>query len=91
MILETAVHGDEVGEAEVGREAVGTAERLGRERRQVVYVLGPSVAEQRLQERVDEDAVVERLLEPVHCLLTACVLEQRRHRSTIDAGQRRFG
>jgi hypothetical protein len=41
----------------------------------VVDVGGPTLAEQRLQQRVRQDAVVEDLLEAVKGLLTAGVLE----------------
>ena len=57
--------GDQVREPELAREAVGPAERLGGEHRQVLDVLRLALAEQRLQQRVAQDAVVEGLLEPV--------------------------
>jgi hypothetical protein len=56
---QAAVDGDEVGEPEFASEPVGAAEGLGGEGREVVDVLGLPGAEQRLQERVGERAVVE--------------------------------
>jgi hypothetical protein len=47
-----------------------------------VDVIWLSRAEQRLQQRVGEDAVIEDLLETVKRLLTACMFEQRGHRTT---------
>jgi hypothetical protein len=76
------VHGDEVGEAELAAEAVGTAERLGGELGQVLDVARAPGAEQRLEQRVGQDAVVEDLFETVETRLAACVLEQRDHDGT---------
>ena len=65
-----------MGEAQLAGEAVRAAERLGRERREVVDVLGLPRAEQGLEQRVGQHAVVEGLLQPVQRLLPARVLEQ---------------
>jgi hypothetical protein len=73
--LQAAVDRDEVVEAELAWEPIRASERLGREPNQVVDVGGPTLAEQRLQQRVRQDAVVEDLLEAVKGLLTAGVLE----------------
>jgi hypothetical protein len=73
--LEPAMHVDQVLKAELAREPVGTAERLGSEHRQVIDMLGLAVAEQWLQQRVSQDAVVEELLEAMESLLAASVLE----------------
>ena len=80
---QAAVDGDEVGEAEFAGEPVGAAEGLGGEGREVVDVLGLPGAEQRLQERVGEHAVVEGLLQAVQRLVPAGVLEQGRHDYTL--------
>ena len=72
-----------MGEAQLAREPTRTTEGLGRERGEVVDVIGTSGAEQRLQERIGEDAVVEDLLEAVQRLLPTGMLEQRGHRSNI--------
>ena len=70
---------DQVREAELAAEAVRTAEGLGGEHRQVLDVLRLARAEQRLQQRVAQDAVVEELLEAVEGLVTAGVLEEAGH------------
>jgi hypothetical protein len=80
------VHGNEVAEAQLAREPIRTAEGLGRECGQVVDVIGPSGAEERLQERVGEDAVVKELLEAVERFFAAGMFEQCGHRSKIDSG-----
>ena len=54
-----------MGEAQLAGEAVGATEGLGGEGRQVVDVLRLPCAEQRLQQRIAQHAVVERLLQPV--------------------------
>jgi hypothetical protein len=68
---------DQMREAELVREAVRAAERLRGERGQVVDVLGLAGAEQRLQERIAQDARIEGVLEAVQRLLAAGVLEER--------------
>jgi hypothetical protein len=73
--LEAAMHVDQVLKPELAREPVGTAERLGGEHRQVIDMLELAVAEQRLEQRVSQHAVVEDLLEVVERLLAASVLE----------------
>ena len=52
---------------------------LGRERGQVIDVLRPPLPEQRLQQRVAQNAVVEDLLQAVQRFLTTGMLEERRH------------
>ena len=60
---------DQVGETQLAGEPVRAAEGLGGEGGQVVDVLGPAGAEERLEQRVGQDAVVEDLLEAVQPLL----------------------
>ncbi len=74
--------GDQVCESELAREAVGAAERLRGERGQVVDVARLTLPEQRLEERIGEDAVVEVLLEAVQGGLAAGVLEETGHADT---------
>src|SRR3954469_19935611 len=57
---EAAVDVNEVREAELAREPVRTAEALCREHRQMLDVLWPPCAEQRLEQRIGEHAVVGR-------------------------------
>jgi len=73
-----AVDVDEVLEAELAREAVRAAEGLGGEHREVLDVLRLPVTEQRLEERVAQDAVVEELLEAVQRGLASGVLVEAR-------------
>jgi hypothetical protein len=42
----------------------------------VIDVFGPSLPEQWLQERVDEDAGIEHVVKTVQRILTTCELEQ---------------
>src|SRR5919106_1012483 len=81
--LQVAVHVDHVLEAELAREAIGAAKRLGREPRQVVDVSRSAFCEQPLQYRIGEDLVIEQLLEAVKRLVAAGMLEQRGHRLNI--------
>ena len=59
--LQVAVHIDDVLETKFAREAVGSAERSGREPRQVVDVMRSPLREQGLQHRVGKGLRVEDL------------------------------
>src|SRR3954466_5082503 len=83
---EAAMDVNEVREAELAREPVPTAEALCREHRQMLDVLWPPCAEQRLEQRIGEHAVVEDLLGPVQCGLAARVLVER-----LPGRSRRYG
>jgi hypothetical protein len=83
--LETAVHGDQVGKAELACERVRAAERLGGEHRQMVDMLRLPCPEQRLQQRVAQHAGVEHVLEAMDRLDPTSELEQRGHRVTSQS------
>lgn len=71
--LQMAMHGNEVRETHLASKAIRSAEGLCRESGQLIDVLGAAIAEQRLQERVDEDTGVERLFEAMQRRLSpAC-------------------
>jgi hypothetical protein len=74
-----AVHIDDVLKAKVAREAVGPAERFGREPGQVLDVMRSPLREQGLQQRIGDDLGVEQLLKPVQRLLASGMLVQARH------------
>jgi hypothetical protein len=84
--LEVAVDCNQMAEAQLTAEAVRATEGLRRERGQVIDVLGPSRAEQRLEHRIGQDAAVEQILEAVNRFLTAGVFVERRHRCRLDEG-----
>ena len=73
------MHVDQVLKAELTRESVRATKALGREHRQVIDVLRLALTEQRLQQRIAQNTVVEQLLEAMEALLAASVLKQRRH------------
>jgi hypothetical protein len=83
-----SVHVDEMCEAELSREAVGPAERLGGEGRQVIDVFRLASPEERLEEGILEDAAVERVLEAVQRRLAPDEFVQRRHGSIVRSGSR---
>jgi hypothetical protein len=60
--LEVSVHIDQVGESEFSAEAVRTTEWLGGEGGQVIDVLGLARSEEGLEQRIFEDAALERVL-----------------------------
>ena len=60
---------DQVCEAEFACEVIGTTKRLSREGGQAIDVFGLAGSEERLQERVLEDAAAERVFETVQRLL----------------------
>ena len=76
---EPAVHVNQVSEPELAAEAVRPTERLGRERGQVIDVLGLSRSEQGLEHRISQDARIKGVLEPVETLLAASVFVQGGH------------
>jgi hypothetical protein len=82
--LEIAVDCDEMVEAQLTAEAVRPTERLGRERGQVIDVLGPSRTEQRLEHGIRKDAAVEQILKTVNRFLATGVFVERRHRCRLD-------
>ena len=56
------MHVDQVSEAELFGEAVGTAERFGREPGEVFHVLGLALSEERSEERIGEHLGIEDVL-----------------------------
>ncbi len=56
------MHVDQVSEAQLFAEAVGTAERFGREPGEVFHVLGLALSEERLEERIGEHLGIEDVL-----------------------------
>jgi hypothetical protein len=73
---EPAVYVDQVRESEFFSEFRWSAERLSRESCQMIDVGGASPAEERLQQRVGEDARVEDVLQAVQLLFTPGVFVQ---------------
>src|SRR5262249_17435941 len=77
--LQLAVDVDDVLKAELAREAVGAAERLGGEPGQVVDMGRDALGKEHLHDRVRERLVVEDLLEAVQRLVSARVFVQTLH------------
>ncbi len=77
--LQVAVHIDDVLETKFAREAVGSAERFGREPRQVVDVMRSPLREQGLQHWVGKSFRVEDLLQAVQRLVASAMFVQTLH------------
>jgi hypothetical protein len=86
--LQTSMNVDQVLKTELTREAVRATEALGREHRHVIDVLRLALAEQRLQQRIAQNTVVEQLLQTMEALLAASMLKQRRHARMLARGAR---
>jgi hypothetical protein len=78
-----SVHVDEMCEAEFAGEAVGPAEGLGGEGREVIDVFRLARPEERLEVGILEDAAVERVLEAVQRRLAPSEFVERRHVSIV--------
>src|ERR1700722_1760695 len=63
---------DQMCEAELACEAIGTTKRLSGEGGEVIDVFGLTGTEERVQKRILEDAAVERFLEAMQRLLATC-------------------
>ena len=88
--LKVPVDSDQMVEAKLAGEAVGATEGFGCEGRQMIDVLRLAGPEERLQQRILENTLVERLLEVVHRVLATCKLAERGHASIIWARVRQF-
>ena len=82
------MHVDEMCEAELSGEAVGPAEGLGGEGREVIDVCRLARPEERLEEGILEDAAVESVLEAVQRHLAPSEFVERRHVSIVRSVRR---
>lgn len=86
--VEVTVDIDQMGESQLLGEAVGTTERFGGKGGQMIDVLGLAGTEERLQDRIGQDARIERVFEPVECSLATGELIERRHAPSVTSGGR---
>jgi hypothetical protein len=80
---QVAVDVDEMGEAELPAEAIGAAEGLGGEPRQVLDVMGLAGTEERLEQLVGEDLGVEEVFKTVQTFLASGVLVEGGHALSV--------
>jgi hypothetical protein len=81
--LKVSVDGNEMGEAELSGESIGTAEGFGREGGEVIDVLRFSRPEEWLEQGIPEDAAVEGVLQAMQRLLATGEFVKRRHTSMV--------
>jgi hypothetical protein len=77
--LQTAMNVDQVGEAKLVGEVIGAAERFSLERGQMINVLRPPGAEERLERGFCKHAGAEDIDEAPQCLAAARVIIERFH------------